>query len=382
MKLDTRLAHAGRPAAGPVSPPVMRASTILFEDMASYDLASTDRVSRLRYGVYGTETLFQLEKALTSLEQCFRAIVVPSGLAAVTASLGAVVSPGGHLLVADSVYGPPRSFCDGPLVKGGVEVEYFDPMTGSELQHLVRSNTQAIVCESPGSMTFEVMDIPALVKVGQGNGVPLILDNTWATPVFFDAMGHGVDISIQAATKYLNGHSDILMGVIATSEKWWSPVRERVADFGFSTSPDDCYLALRGRRTLTLRLRHQQASCLNVASWLQKQPGVREVVYPALPGDRGYSLWQRDFTGASSVFGVAFDIDNKQAVERFINGLRLFGIGASWGGFESLVLPARYTRRCAPANRRDMTVRLHVGLEDPDDLKEDLALGLKALLAA
>lgn len=378
MKLDTILVRSGRPSSGPANPSVMRASTILFEDVDCYDRMQKDRFMGLRYGAYGTDTMFHLEAALTELEKCHRAIVVPTGLAAITASLSAIARPGGHMLVADCVYGPTRAFCEGTLKQSGVEVEYFDPLMGEGLGQLVRPNTQAIFCESPGSFTFEVADIPAFVKIAKANDIPFLLDNTWATPVFFDSMGHGVDVSIQAATKYINGHSDVLMGTIATSERWWRPIRDRVADLGFATSPDDCYLALRGLRTLGLRLRHQQASALEIAGWLQDQAGVRKVLHPALPGDPGHSIWKRDFTGASSLFGVELDVDDDEAIHRFVDSLRLFGIGASWGGFESLVLPARYTRTAGVSHRRPVSVRLHIGLEDPQDLKEDLSNALGA----
>jgi cystathionine beta-lyase len=378
MKTDTILVHGGRKPSGPVNPPVSRASTILFEDLAAYEAVQGDRFANLRYGIYGTETLFKLEEALTALEKCHRAIIVPSGLAAITAVLQTVAGAGGHLLVGDSVYGPTRAFCEGLLARSGVETTYFNPLIGAEIEKLLRPNTRAVFGESPGSYTFEVMDIPAVSAVARRRGIPLIIDNTWATPLFFDALGHGVDISIQAGTKYINGHSDILLGVIATTEQWWRPVRDSVADIGFSTSPDDCYLALRGLRTLGLRLRHQQESALRIAGWLQRQEGVSAVLYPALPDDPGHALWKRDFKGAASLFGVELSTD-ANGVARFIEALSLFGIGSSWGGYESLVLPARYTRVVPGQRQRGQMVRLHIGLEDVDDLTADLAAGLVAM---
>lgn len=380
MKLDTLLAHAGRPSTGPVNPPVMRASTICFENLAAYqEQQQRGRFDGLRYGVYGTETMFHLEAALTALERCHRAIIVPSGLAAITSSLQAVTRSGGHLLVADCVYGPMRQFCDGHLARTGVETEYFDPRNPDDLSSRIRSNTQAIFCESPGSFTFEVMDIPAIVRIARTHKIPTLLDNTWATPVFFDAMGHGVDISIQAATKYLNGHSDVLMGVIATTEEWWRPVRDTVADLGSSTSPDDCYLALRGMRTLSLRLKHQYHSALAISEWLSRQEGVKRVLNPALPGDPGHTIWKRDFTGGTSLFGVEFEDATESMIRDFIDNLKLFGIGASWGGYESLVLPARYARTATGAAANNVSVRIHIGLEDPQDLKDDLGGALRAM---
>jgi len=215
-------------------------------------------------------------------------------------------------------------------------------LIGADIAGLIRDNTRAIFCESPGSLTFEVQDVPAIVKVARARSIPVLLDNTWASPLFFDALAHGVDISIQAATKYLCGHSDVMMGTIATTERWWRPVRDIVADFGFSTSPDDCYLVLRGMRTLGVRMRHQMQSALTVARWLQTQPGVRRVLHPGLPDDPGHALWSRDFTGASALFGVELAAGSQAALTAFIDTLELFGIGSSWGGYESLALPARF----------------------------------------
>ena len=382
MKKDTLLVRGGRAATGPVNPPVSRASTILFEDMAAYDATRGDRFGALRYGVHGTDTMFALEQALTRLEGCHRAIVVPSGLAAITAALTAVVRAGDQLLVADTVYGPTRAFCDGLLSRNGVETTYYDPMIGADIAGLIRDNTRAIFCESPGSLTFEVQDVPAIAEAAHARSIPVLLDNTWASPLFFDAIAHGADISIQAATKYLCGHSDVLMGTIATTERWWRPVRDVVADFGFSTSPDDCYLVLRGMRTLGVRMRHQMQSALTVARWLQTQPDVRRVLHPGLPDDPGHALWSRDFTGSSALFGVELAASSSAALTDFIDTLELFGIGSSWGGYESLAVPARFTRMARPFPLSGVLVRLHIGLEDPDDLIADLAKALSAMRAA
>lgn len=378
MKKDTLLVRGGRAATGPVNPPVSRASTILFKDLAAFDATRGDRFGALRYGIHGTDTLFALEQALTRLEGCHRAIVVPSGLAAITAALTAVVKAGDHLLVVDTVYGPTRAFCDGLLSRNGVETTYYDPMIGADIAGLIRDNTRAIFCESPGSLTFEVQDVPAIAKIAHARSIPVLLDNTWASPLFFDALAHGVDISIQAATKYLCGHSDVMMGTIATTERWWRPVRDVVADVGFSTSPDDCYLVLRGMRTLGVRMRHQMQSALAVARWLQTEPDVRRVLHPGLPDDPGHALWSRDFTGSSSLFGVELAACSQAALTAFIDTLELFGIGSSWGGYESLALPARFTRTARPFPLSGTLVRLHIGLEDPDDLIADLAKALSA----
>jgi cystathionine beta-lyase len=382
MKKDTLLVRGGRAANGPVNPPVSRASTILFKDLAAFDATRADRFGALRYGIHGTDTLFALEQALTRLEGCYRAIVLPSGLAAITAALTSVVKAGDHLLMVDTVYGPTRAFCDGLLARNGVEVTYYDPLIGSAIADLIRDNTQAIFCESPGSLTFEVQDVPAIARAAHARSIPVLLDNTWASPLFFDALAHGVDISIQAATKYLCGHSDVMMGTIATTEQWWRPVRNVVADLGFSTSPDDCYLVLRGMRTLGVRMRHQMQSALTVARWLQAQPDVRRVLHPGLPDDPGHALWSRDFSGSSALFGVELAVRSQAALTAFIDALELFGIGSSWGGYESLALPARFTRTARPFPLSGTLVRLHVGLEDPDDLVADLAKGLAAMRVA
>ncbi|MFH0301570.1 cystathionine beta-lyase [Bradyrhizobium sp. 31Argb] len=382
MKKDTLLVRGGRAATGPVNPPISRASTILFKDLAAFDATRADRFGALRYGIHGTDTLFALEHALAKLEGCHRAIVLPSGLAAITAALTAVVKAGDHLLMVDTVYGPTRAFCDGLLARNGVETTYYDPLLGSGIADLIGDNTRAIFCESPGSLTFEVQDVPAIAKAAHARSIPVLLDNTWASPLFFDALAHGVDISIQAATKYICGHSDVMMGTIATTERWWRPVRNVVADLGFSTSPDDCYLVLRGMRTLGVRMRHQMQSALTVARWLQAQPDVRRVLHPGLPHDPGHALWSRDFTGSSALFGVELAARSQAALTAFIDTLELFGIGSSWGGYESLALPARFTRTARPFPLSGTLVRLHIGLEDSDDLIADLTKALAAMRAA
>lgn len=381
-RADTKLVHGGRTPAGIVNPPVTRASTVLFETLDSYDKAQSDRFAGLFYGIYGTETMFRLEEALTEIEGCHRAIVLPSGLAAITAPLFAAAGHGDHVLVGDNVYGPTRAFCDGLFAKAGVETTYFDPMIGEGIEALIRPQTKAVFMESPGTYTFEVADIPAIASVTRRHGIPLMLDNTWGTPLFFDALRHGVDISIQAGTKYLNGHSDILMGVVATTEEWWRPVRDAAADLGFSTSPDDCYLALRGLRTMGLRMRHQFESALEITRWLREQDGVESVLYPPLPGDPHHELWRRDFTGGASLFGLELATDDREAMVRFVEALDLFKIGASWGGYESLIRPASF-KRTAEGGKRTFRqlLRLHVGLEDVEDLKADLTAGLSAMKA-
>lgn len=382
------LAHVGgdpRDRNGAVNPPVYRASTIVFPTVAAYE-ASRDPATRfdvVRYGQLGTPTTFALEEAIATVEGGYRAMLLPSGLAAVTAALQGVLASGDHLLMVDTTYASTRRFCDGILARFGVTTTYYDPCIGGDIATLFRRNTRAVYAESPGSITFEVQDVPAIVSAAHAAGIPVLMDNTWATPYFFGAMQHGVDVSIQAATKYVGGHSDLMMGTITTTEALYERTRSAVADLGFCVSPDDAYLALRGLRTMALRLDRQQQSALRVATWLQGRPEVSRVLFPALPDDPGHTLWARDFTGAGSLFGVVLQGMTKAVVDAFLNGLQLFRMGVSFGGFESLAIPMD------PAPLRTATqwqaegpyVRLYVGLEDPDDLIADLARGFGSMYA-
>lgn len=385
MKKDTRLVHSGRGGEWQlVNPPVARASTILQERLADYEASWTqDRFDGLSYGLHGTQTAFALEEALTALEPgCHRAILLPSGLAAISVALLACVKAGDHVLVADCAYGPTRKFCDQYLSRFGVSTSYFDP--GADITPLLQPSTKAVFCEAPGSLTFEMQDIPALAAAAHAHGARVIMDNTWATPWFFDALGHGVDIAIQAGTKYIAGHSDVMLGCIATREALWRPVRDVAADYGYSVSPDDCYLALRGLRSLGVRLRAHQEGALRVAQWLQGRPEVSRVLFPALPSDPGHALWKRDFTGACGLFGLELQPWARPVLAAFVDSLKLFGIGASWGGYESLIVPAKYTRAVpgAAGKFKGPLLRLHIGLEDPDDLIADLEQGFAALATA
>ena len=390
MKKDTLLTHTGRGDDWRlINAPVARASTVLHPSLAHYEASwHEDRFADLSYGLHGTHTAFALQDVLSALEGCHRAILVPSGLAAITVALLACVSGGDHVLVADCAYGPTRKFCDEYLKRFGVTTTYFDPALSmsadadAKLGALMRANTRAVFCEAPGSLTFEMQDIPVVAAVAHRHGAAVLMDNTWATPYFFDALAHGVDISIQAATKYFGGHSDIIMGSIATTERWWRPVRDTVADYGFAVSPDDCYLALRGLRTLGVRLKAHQAGAMIVARWLQQRPEVARVLYPALESDPGHAIWKRDFTGASGLFGVELRPVSRTALAAFVDSLKLFGIGASWGGYESLIVPARYTRTASATTFTGPLIRLHIGLEDPDDLIADIELGFAAMAKA
>jgi cystathionine beta-lyase len=269
------------------------------------------------------------------------------------------------------------------LKRFGVETSYYDPGIGTQqIRTLMRPNTRAVFCEAPGSLTFEMQDIPAIADVAHRHGAAVLMDNTWATPYFFDALAHGVDLSIQAGTKYISGHSDVLLGSIATTERWWRPVRDTVADYGYSISPDDCFLALRGLRTLGVRLKAHQAGGMAVAEWLQSRPEVKRVLHPALPDDPGHAIWKRDFTGACGLFGLELRSVPKKAVAAFVDSLKLFGIGASWGGYESLIVPAKFTRTATARKFTGPLLRLHVGLEDPADLIADLEQGFAAMAKA
>jgi len=388
MKDATRLIHLARGEPRPETPvnlPVYRASTILSPDVQSYlDRRSGDnRYERVTYGATGTQNARALGKMVASLEGGHGCVVTTSGLSAVAHALCAFVAAGDHVLVSDSVYTPARRVCDEVLARYGVETTYFDPcLAPDDLGALVRDNTRLLYLEAPGSLTFEMQDVPGLAGVARARGLITAMDNTWATPLGFKPLEHGVDISIQAGTKYLAGHSDLVIGMItAASEEHHRRVADHVTSFGDVAGPDDCYLTLRGMRTLAVRLREQQASALRVAGWLSAQPAVRRVLYPPLAGDPGNALYRRDFKAGASLFGLALHSTDLEAVKRMVDGLELFHIGSSWGGYESLVavnlmpLP----RVVRPWTETPFLLRLHVGLEDPDDLIADLAAGLRRL---
>ncbi|HET7596213.1 MAG TPA: cystathionine beta-lyase [Burkholderiales bacterium] len=384
MKKDTLLAHAGRDPhryAGMVNTPVYRTSTVLFETLEQYESRDPNDYKQVRYGRYGTPTTFAFEEAVARMEGGHLAVAVPSGLAAAVAALNAFVKGGDHLLVVDSVYGPTRQYCERRLKPNGVSIEYYDPLIGGGIRALLKPNTRAIYCESPGSLSFEMQDIPAIAAAAHERGIAVLADNTWGTPYFFRSFEHGVDVSIHSATKYIAGHSDVMMGVIVTNEQCWLPVRKAVADIGYSASPEDCYLALRGFRTIGVRMRHQMASALKVARWLAARPEVQRVIYPALENDPGHAIWKRDYQGAAALFSFVLQPCDTRAIGAFIDRLELFGIGSSWGGFESLAVLADIARfrTVTRWNPGGPTIRLHIGLEDPEDLIADLEQGLQRL---
>jgi len=387
IRRDTVVTHSGRDPqryGGLVNTPVFRGSTVLFPDVESYEGRNHDDYKAMRYGIYGTPTTFALEEAVAELEGGHLSVAVPSGLAAIVAAIAAFVKSGDHILIVDSCYGPTRNFCERRLKPNGVEVEYYDALIAGGIAQLIRPNTALVFCEAPGSLTFEMQDIPAIAAAAHAKNVPVLADNTWGTPYFFRSFERGVDVSIHAGTKYIAGHSDTLIGFITTTKPYWLKVRRTVADYGYCVSPDDCFLALRGLRTIGVRMRHQQQSALKIARWLESRPEVARVLYPALESDPGHAIWKRDFTGAASLFGVILKPASGNATAAMINALKLFGIGSSWGGFESLAIRADVTRY-RTATKWDPggpLVRFHIGLEDPDDLIADLEQGLAALKAA
>ena len=386
MKEDTRLIHAGRNPRnqqGAVNPPVYRASTVVFSDLKSYMERSDEvKYDGFTYGARHTPTTQALADACATLEGGHKAVITATGLSAVTQALTAFLKAGDHALIADTVYGPCRNFCDKVLTRFGVDITYYDPTIGEGIGDLMRPNTRVVYTESPGSLTFEMQDIPAMAKVAHDKGALVLMDNTWGAGLFYKPFEHGVDVSIQAGTKYINGHADVVIGTItAKDETLWRQIKDGANTFGDVAGPDECYLALRGLRTIAPRMRTQQAACTRITTWLEGQPGIRRVLWPALPSDPGHALWKRDFTGAASLFGLVLDTTDLAAVARMTDGLRLFGIGSSWGGYESLVSvnPTEGMRTAVPWQESPFLMRMHIGLEDPDDLLQDLEDGLKRL---
>ena len=385
VKPATRLVNAGRDPSsqhGFVNPPVYHASTVLYptaEDQVAHR-------ARYQYGRRGTPTTEALESALAEIEgpSCAGVALLPSGLAAISTALIAVAGAGDHILVTDSVYRPTRTFCDGVFKRLGVETTYYDPLIGRDIARLFKPNTRAVFTEAPGSQSFEMQDIPAIAEVAHAKGALVLMDNTWATPLYFDALDKGADLSIQAGTKYIGGHSDIMFGCVSANAKTLPALKATVHSFGLCVGPDDAFLALRGLRTMGVRLAQHYASGLTVARWLAQRPEVARVLYPALESDPGHALWKRDFTGASGLFSIVLQPMPEKTVYAFMNELALFGMGYSWGGFESLVIifdcaDYRTATKWAPGGP---TLRFHIGLEDPGDLIADLERGFAAMTAA
>jgi cysteine-S-conjugate beta-lyase len=385
LKPATRLVAGGRDASahhGFVNPPVHHASTVLYPSAEDF-LA---RRSRYLYGRRGTPTSEALENALRELEgpDCAGVALLPSGLAAISTALFAVLNAGDHLLVTDSAYQPTRRFCDSVLRRNGVETTYYDPLIGGGIATLMKSNTRAVFVEAPGSLSLEVQDVPTIAAAAHAKGAVVLMDNTWATPLYFHAFDKGVDLSIQAATKYIGGHSDVMLGTVSANPATWERLSDTVHALGLCVGPDDIYLGLRGLRTMGVRLAHHHQAGLKVARWLAERPEIARVLHPAFESCPGHAVWRRDFSGASGLFSIVFKPVAQTAVNAFLNELRLFGIGASWGGFESLAIPfdcssIRTATKWLPGGP---TVRLHIGLEDVEDLIGDLEGGFAALAAA
>ncbi len=380
QKQNTRLAHAGRDPEhfhGFVNPPIYRGSTILFPTAAALEANEQEYT----YGRLGTPTVRALEEAIAELEGGHATRLTPSGLSAIATTFLALLSAGDHLLVTDAVYRPTRRFCDQVLARLGVEITYYDPLIGAGIKDLIKPNTKVVFAESPGSQTFEVQDIPAIAKAAHAAGVVVVLDNTWATPLFFKSFAHGADVSIQAATKYIVGHADAMLGAITASEAMWPAIARTHEELGLCVGPEDAYLGLRGLRSLGVRLARHQASALALAEWLKNRPEVARVIHPALPSDPGHAIWKRDFAGSSGLFAVVLKPAPKNAVAAMLDGVDLFGMGYSWGGFESLMIPfdpSTY-RTATEWHAEGPALRLHVGLEDLDDLKADLEAGFARL---
>lgn len=389
MKPATRIVHGGRRTewtslgagkGGIVNPPVWRASTILYEDVAHLKRGtSTNRDGDLFYGRRGTPTQWALAEAITNLEPgAAGTMLYSSGVGAVTGALLSVLKPGDHLLMVDSAYDPTRNFCDNFLGPWGVETTYYDPLAGGEIASLIRPNTAAIFMESPGSLTFEVQDVPAIVAVAKAHGIRTLIDNTWATSLHFQGLARGVDLIVTAATKYLCGHSDVMMGAVTSNAASWMPLRRTAQMLGHFVSADDSFLVLRGMRTLPLRMKQHGESALKIAAWLEGRPEVAQVLYPALPSHEGHDIWTRDFAGAGGLFSFVLNGGDDAARTALIDGLTHFGIGYSWGGYESLALPVdpQNYRTATTWQAKGPVIRLSIGLEDADDLIDDLEKGL------
>jgi len=376
--INTRLAHMGNDPMsyhGFVNPPVVHASTVLFPDTGTM----AARNQKYSYGTRGTPTTDALAEAMNELEGSAGTIIVPSGLAAVTVPLLAFLSAGDHVLIVDSVYNPTRRFADTMLRGFGVEVEYYDPLIGGGIDALMKPNTKVVFTESPGSNTFEMQDIPAIAAAAHARGAIVMMDNTWATPLFFRPLDHGVDISIHAATKYPGGHSDVLLGTVSANENCWERLHEAFITLGTCAGPDDVYQVLRGLRTMGIRLERHQESALEIAQWLEGTAGVAQVLHPALPSHPGHAIWKRDFSGASGLFSFVLSGGGEKEAHAFLDALKIFGLGYSWGGFESLALHVSLAdRRVAKGDYAGPVIRLQIGLEDVEDLKADIENGLRA----
>jgi len=387
MKNSTKLIQAGRNAKdnrGAVNTPISQTSTVLFETLAAYEAASAQKTGDPSYGIAGTMTHRGLTDALAEWEGARHCLITPSGLSAITLTLFALLSSGDHVLMVDTIYGPSRRFALKELKRLGIETTFYDPLIGKDIAKLIQKNTKLIFLEAPGSLTFEMQDVPAIVKIARQKKVLTAFDNSWATPLYYKPLAAGVDISIQALTKYVGGHSDVIMGSIATNNaEVWKRLMAANKHFGLYVSAEQAALAARGLRSLEVRMKQHFESAILVASWLQKQKKVSKVIYPPLFGDAGHKIWERDFGfGGAGLFTFLLDkAYPEKSIHAFIDGMKLFGIGCSWGGYESLILRINpeTTRTATKWPHKQTAIRLHIGLEHPDDLIADLAEGFKRL---
>ena len=383
MGMQTRLVHAGRAPFeqhGFINTPIYRGSTVLYPSVEELYA----RRQKYVYGTKGTPTTDALETAWSEVSGAAGTAIVPSGLAAITLALLSVVKAGDHILICDSAYRPTRVFCDGMLTRLGVETTYYDPLIGSGIAALMRPNTTLVLVEAPGSQSFEMQDIPAIAAVAHEHKVCVVMDNTWATPLFFPPHERGVDLAVEAGTKYLSGHSDLLLGLVSANAQWLPRLKETADIFAMCPGPEDVFLGLRGLRTMALRLREAQAQGLALAHWLEARPEVSRVLHPALPNNPGHAIWQRDFSGASGLFSFILKPASKTAVAAMLDGLELFGMGYSWGGFESLIVPFDCSpyRTVTPWKPEGPALRVSVGLENIEDLMGDLDRGFERLREA
>ncbi len=383
LRPATRAVHGGRHPFdhhGFVNPPVYRGSTVLFPDLDTLESGN----QRYTYGRRGSPLMSALEEALCGLEGGQRTVLTSSGLAAITTSLLAFVEAGDHILVADTAYRPARTFCDGMLKRMGVETSYYHPDMGEGITALFRPNTRLVYAECPGSQTFEMQDIPALARACRTRDLYLLVDNTWATAIYFKPLAHGADVSINAGTKYIVGHADAMLGVVTASERAAKPITKALWELGNCAGTEEMYLGLRGLRTMPLRLERHWRAGVEMAEWLQARPEVERVLHPGLPGSVGHAIWKRDFTGATGLFSVVLKPASRTQLAAMLDGLELFGMGWSWGGYESLIVPFDPVgyRTIAPFTHEGPALRLHIGLEDTADLQADLAAGFERMRAA
>ena len=384
-KNDTKIILAGKDRNNKtafVNSPIYKGSTVLFKNVEDMKKSIKNKNSQiLSYGRFGSPTTFEFERAIAKIDEGYSAVATSSGTAAIVASLLAVLKTGDHILMTDSAYGVSRNLAKGLLSNMGITTTFYKPNIGKEITKLIQKNTKVLFMESPGSLTFEIQDIPMLVELAKKNNLITVLDNTWATSLFFKPFYNGIDISIQSATKYIVGHSDAMLGIISTNKKYTKCVRESAHNMGSCPGPEDIYLGIRGLKTLSIRLQKHQENAFKVIEWLRVQQEVDKILYPALPNHSGYKIWKRDFLGASGLFGITLKNTKKSLVNKMLNNLKLFNMGYSWGGYESLILPIE------PEKLRDTykwkndcgTLRIHVGLEDPADLINDLKDNFKIL---